>query len=198
MAVTPRFENMLFFPPPHLQVLITHSWIKSILQWRHCRRSQRPQSFLMSSFFALSRHFKRSFQFQVVEFTNISVFNYAMRPWTQLYLHLKVILQTAASIHPSINGARAPSGPGPPSEDASILLCFLLVSFILVFLGPAMCLSGRLPPILFLVFLLVLYYKIPPYEPFWDISSSILIIRPVRPSLLNWISSIIFRSLYKL
>jgi len=44
----------------------------------------------------------------------------------------------------SICGATAPSGPWVPSEDASILLCLLLVSFILVFLEYVMCPSGRL------------------------------------------------------
>jgi len=167
MAVTPCFENVLFFPL-HLQVLITHSWINSILQWRHCRRSQRPQSFLMSRFFALSRHFKRSFQFQVVGCTNTSVFIYVTRQWTQLYVHLKVFLQPVASIHSSM-ALQPLLGPGPPSEDASIILFFLMVSTILVFLGSVICPSGRRPPILFLVFPLVLYYEISHYEPFfWD------------------------------
>ena len=46
------------------------------------------------------------------------------------------------SILPSIYGATALSGPWPPSEQASILLCLLLVSSILVFLGSVMCPSG--------------------------------------------------------
>jgi hypothetical protein len=54
------------------------------------------------------------------------------------------------TIHPSI--PTAPSGPWPPSDDASILLCLLIVCSILVFLGFAMCPSGRCPLILFLVF----------------------------------------------
>jgi hypothetical protein len=60
----------------------------------------------------------------------------------------------------SIYGATGPSGPWPPSKDALIHLCLLLVSSILVFLGSVMCPSGRRPPILFLVFRLVLYYEI--------------------------------------
>jgi len=41
---------------------------------------------------------------------------------------------TPIHIHPSIYGIKAPSGPWPPSEDASILLCLLFVSSILLFL----------------------------------------------------------------
>jgi hypothetical protein len=52
-------------------------------------------------------------------------------------------------------------GPGLPQKTPpSILLCLLVVSFILVFLGSVMCPSGRRPHILFLVFSLVLYYEI--------------------------------------
>jgi len=123
MAVTPCFENVLFFSPFQLQVLITHSWINSILQWRHCRRSQRPQRFVMSRFFALSRHFKRSFQFQVVECTNISVFIYVMRPRTQLYVHLKVLSQPFASIHPSM-ALQPLLGPGLPRKTPPFFSAF--------------------------------------------------------------------------
>jgi hypothetical protein len=55
------------------------------------------------------------------------------------------------SIH-FIYGATASFGTWPSSEDASIFLYLLLVSSILVFLGSAMCHSGRCPPTLFLVF----------------------------------------------
>ena len=51
-------------------------------------------------------------------------------------------------------------GPGLPSDDAFVLLCLLLVSSILIFLGYVICPSGRCPPSLFLVFPLVLYYVI--------------------------------------
>jgi len=71
------------------------------------------------------------------------------------------------SIHPPIHLSIHPSmalqpflGPDLPSEDASLLLCLLLVSSILLFLGFVICPSGRRPPILFLVFPLVLYYEI--------------------------------------
>jgi len=60
----------------------------------------------------------------------------------------------------SIYGATTPSGPWPPSEGTSILLCLLLVFSILLFLRSVMCPSGQRPPILFLVFPLVLYYDI--------------------------------------
>ena len=76
-----------------------------------------------------------------------------------LTCHHELVL-THPSIHPSIYGATAPSGPWPPLEDTSILLCLLLVSSILVFLVSVMCHSGQHPPILFLVFPLVLYYEI--------------------------------------
>jgi hypothetical protein len=49
---------------------------------------------------------------------------------------------------------------GPGREDASILLCLLLFSTILVFLGSVMCPSKRRPLILFLVHPLVVYYEI--------------------------------------
>jgi hypothetical protein len=46
------------------------------------------------------------------------------------------IKQVGAEIHnPSIYGATAPCVPWPPTEDAPILLCLLLVSSILIFLG---------------------------------------------------------------
>jgi hypothetical protein len=63
------------------------------------------------------------------------------------------------SLH-STYGATAPSGPWPSSEGTSILLCLLLVFSILLFLRSVMCPSERRPPILFLVFPLVLYYEI--------------------------------------
>ena len=59
-------------------------------------------------------------------------------------------------IHLSAYGATTPSGPWPPLKDPSTLLCVLLISCFLVFLGSAMHPSGRRPPILFLVFLLIL------------------------------------------
>lgn len=64
------------------------------------------------------------------------------------------------SIHPSMYGATAPAGPGPPSKSASTFLYLHVVSSILVFLAPVMHPSGRRPPILFLVFLLILNYGI--------------------------------------
>jgi len=66
----------------------------------------------------------------------------------------------------SIYGATVPSGPWPPSKDASILLSLLFVSSILVFLGSVMCPSGRRPPVLFFVFPLVFYYEISHSVPF--------------------------------
>ena len=60
---------------------------------------------------------------------------------------------------PSVYDATAPSEPWAPSEDACFPLGFLLVSSILVFLGSVICPSGGRPPILFLVFPLVLYYE---------------------------------------
>ena len=56
----------------------------------------------------------------------------------------------------SIYGATVPSGPWSPSEDASMLLCHLLLSSILVILGSMICFSRRRSPILFLVIPLVL------------------------------------------
>jgi hypothetical protein len=47
-----------------------------------------------------------------------------------------------------------------PSEDVSIFLCLLLISFILIFLRSVTCPSGRRPPIWFLVFPLELYNEI--------------------------------------
>jgi hypothetical protein len=65
-------------------------------------------------------------------------------------------LKFKASLHfRSTHGASAPSGPWPPSEDASVLLCLLLISSILLFLWSVMGSSGRRPSILFLVFPLV-------------------------------------------
>jgi hypothetical protein len=61
------------------------------------------------------------------------------------------------SIHPSTYGATAPSGPWPPSEDASILLCLPFVTSVLVYLESVTCPSGRRPPILLLVFPMILY-----------------------------------------
>jgi hypothetical protein len=58
-----------------------------------------------------------------------------------------------------------PSVPCPPSEFTSIHLCLLLICSILIFLGSVTCPSWRHPPILFLVFLLVLYYEISQLEP---------------------------------
>jgi hypothetical protein len=60
----------------------------------------------------------------------------------------------------SIYVATAPYGSWPTWEDASILLCLLLLSTILVFLGSVMCPSRRRPSILFLFFSLVFYYEI--------------------------------------
>jgi hypothetical protein len=54
----------------------------------------------------------------------------------------------------------SPFGSRLPSQDASILLNLLLVSPILAFLGSVTFPSKRRPPILFLVFQLVLYYEI--------------------------------------
>jgi hypothetical protein len=73
-----------------------------------------------------------------------------------------LILQlfVSKSIHPLIYGAATPSGPWPPSEEASILLYLLLVPTILLLLLSVMCSSGRHPPIMFFVFPLVLYYEI--------------------------------------
>ena len=65
-----------------------------------------------------------------------------------IYVHLYVICIYIYSIP-------AHSGPWPSSQDASILLCLLLVFSILAFLGPVKCPSGRRPPILFLVFPLI-------------------------------------------
>jgi hypothetical protein len=73
---------------------------------------------------------------------------------------LSLQLFVSKSIHPLIYGVATPSGPWPPSEDASILLCLLLVSPILLLLWSVVCSSGRRPPIMFLVFPLVLYYEI--------------------------------------
>jgi hypothetical protein len=57
-------------------------------------------------------------------------------------------------------------GPGLSQKmPPYIPLCLLVVS-ILVYLGSVMCPSGRRPPILFLVFPLVLYYEIPHKELF--------------------------------
>ena len=93
---------------------------------------------------------------------------------------------------PSLYGTTAPFGPWPPSEDASILPCLLLVSSILLFLGSVLYPSGRCPPIVFLVFSLALCYEISHWEPLFRIlSSPILVIRPVHPSLLILISSTI-------
>jgi hypothetical protein len=39
-----------------------------------------------------------------------------------------------------------PSGPWPPSEDTSILLCHLLMSYLLIFLWSVICLSGHVLP----------------------------------------------------
>ena len=65
-------------------------------------------------------------------------------------------------LHPSIHLWRY--GPfwalAPRSEDAFILLCLLLASSIILFPGSVTCPSGRRPPILFLVFPLVVYYDI--------------------------------------
>jgi hypothetical protein len=103
---------------------------------------------------------------------------------------------------PSIQGATAPSGPWPSSEDYSILLCLLLISSVLVFLQSVMCHSWQHPPILFLVFPLVLCYEISHYKLFFlgggILSSSILIIWLTHPSLIILIQSMIFSSLYKL
>jgi hypothetical protein len=52
-------------------------------------------------------------------------------------------------------GAAAPFGPWSPSKGASVLIYPPFVS-IPVFLRPVMHHSGRRPPILFLVFLLIL------------------------------------------
>ena len=57
-------------------------------------------------------------------------------------------------------GVTAPFGLWQPSEDAPILLCLLLVSSILVFLGSVMYPSGLRPPISSLVSPLVLFYEI--------------------------------------
>ena len=54
-------------------------------------------------------------------------------------------------------GTAVPTELWPSSEDASILLCLLLVFFILLSLCCLMCPSGRRTPILFLVFPLVFY-----------------------------------------
>jgi len=51
-------------------------------------------------------------------------------------------------------------GPGLPQEEASIPVCVLLVSSILVLLGSVMCYSERRPSILFLVLPRVVYYEI--------------------------------------
>jgi hypothetical protein len=58
--------------------------------------------------------------------------------------------------HPSMHGTTAPLGPGLPQRGTSILLYPQLVSSIHVLLGPTMHPSGRCPPILFLIFLLLL------------------------------------------
>jgi hypothetical protein len=81
--------------------------------------------------------------------------------WSRFRRRPHVTFLVLPPTHPPIHGATAPSGPWPPSEDPSILLCLLLSSSILVFLGFVMCPSERRPPILFLVFPLVLYYLTP-------------------------------------
>ena len=58
-------------------------------------------------------------------------------------------------MHPFMYGAATPSGTLSPSKGASILPSVQLVSSILIFLGSVMQLSVKLPPILFLVFLLI-------------------------------------------
>ena len=79
------------------------------------------------------------------------------------YLVLKI-----RSIHHPSTLLQPLLGPWPLSEDSSILLCLLLVSSILVFLGSVMCHSGRCPPIMFLLFALTLYYEFAIKSDFWD------------------------------
>jgi hypothetical protein len=65
--------------------------------------------------------------------------------------HLRTSLMS--SIHPSIHGTTAPSGPLPASKVASILPYFPLFSSILTSLISVMRPSAQHPPIWFLVFL---------------------------------------------
>ena len=76
------------------------------------------------------------------------------------WMNMNIYLYTYIYIYifHSTCGATAPSGPCPPSQDASIFLCPLLVFSILVLLGPVKWPSGRRPPTLFLVIPLLLAY----------------------------------------
>ena len=91
-------------------------------------------------------------------------------------------------------GATAPSGPWPPTKRASTRPCFQLFSSILLLLAAVMHPSGHL--VLGLPTGLVLW-KVPFKTFFGILSSSILIIWPAHPSLLIFISSTMFRSLYR-
>ena len=119
-----------------------------------------------------------------------------------LSVSLSLCLSIPLSVPPpslhSMYGATAPSGPWPPSKCASTRPCFQLFSSILLLPTAVMHPSEPRLPIWFLVFPLVLCCGSFHLKPFFGIlSSSILIIWPAHPSLLIFVSSTMFRSLYR-
>ena len=95
-------------------------------------------------------------------------------------------------LHPyhSIYGATVPSGPWPPSQDASIHPYFQLFSSILLSTAVVMHPSGQQPPISFLVFPLVLWCRCFRLKPFlWSFLLPFLLCDlPILPN---------FQSLFK-